>query len=37
MAIHNQVCDEFILKIEASVITADMNAHAQFKHALSGQ
>jgi hypothetical protein len=27
------VSDEFILKIKASVIAADVNAHAQLNHA----
>jgi hypothetical protein len=31
------VSNEFILKIKAGVIAADMNAHAQFKHATGGQ
>jgi hypothetical protein len=29
--------NKFILEIKASVIAADMNAHAQFKHALVRQ
>jgi hypothetical protein len=32
VAIHDQMSNEFILEIKASVIAADMNAHAQFKH-----
>jgi hypothetical protein len=31
------VGDEFILEIKAGMIAADMNAHAQFKHATCGQ
>jgi hypothetical protein len=32
VAIHHQVSNELVLKIKASMIAADMNAHAQFKH-----
>jgi hypothetical protein len=31
------VSDEFILKIKASVIAADVNAHSQFNHATIGE
>jgi hypothetical protein len=37
VAIHDEVGDEFILEIKASMVAADMNAHAQFKHANCGQ
>jgi hypothetical protein len=37
VAIHDEVSNEFILEIKASVVAADMNAHAQFKHATCGQ
>jgi hypothetical protein len=37
VAIHDEVGNQFILEIKASVVTADMNAHEQFNHANCGQ